>query len=230
MKQPDTAALRERIANYTPEEELKQDMQELDGLLQEVNCQMVEIRNLLNEIHALKEELHGIHGSLKHTVQRERAAFKALEAAKESADNIVDGISNAIVKAERNTIIHAKVDGSELAKVNQCSADHIKAEKKLLEEHSKKLAKSRKTKSDGREKRKAIFEAKTKCAQKSRLLPPSGQNTSVVQTPFESCLNDAFLLNFLLKYHLKTHCQFSKKSYLYIVVMLPLCIPSRPHS
>lgn len=90
--------------------------------------------------------------------------------------------------------------------------------------------KSRKTKSDGREKRKAIFEAKTKCAQKSRLLPPSGQNTSVVQTPFESCLKDAFLLNFLLKYHLKTHCQFSKKSYLYIVVMLPLCIPSRPHS
>ena len=95
----------------------------------------------------------------------------------------------------------------------------------LQDEH-----KSRKTKSDGREKRKAIFEAKTKCAQKSRLLPPSGQNTSVVQTPFESCLNDAFLLNFLLKYHLKTHCQFSKKSYLYIVVMLPLCIPSRPHS
>ena len=93
-----------------------------------------------------------------------------------------------------------------------------------------KLNKSRKTKSDGREKRKAIFEAKTKCAQKSRLLPPSGQNTSVVQTPFESCLKDAFLLNFLLKYHLKTHCQFSKKSYLYIVVMLPLCIPSRPHS
>ena len=91
-------------------------------------------------------------------------------------------------------------------------------------------SKSRKTKSDGREKRKAIFEAKTKCAQKSRLLPPSGQNTSVVQTPFESCLKDAFLLNFLLKYHLKTHCQFSKKSYLYIVVMLPLCIPSRPHS
>ena len=131
MKQPDTAALRERLANYTPEEELKQDMQELDGLLQEVNCQIVGLRNLLNEIQALKEELHGIHG----------AAFKALEAAKESADNIVDGISNAIVKAERNTVIRAKVDNSELAKVNQCSANHIKTEKKLLEEHSKKLAK-----------------------------------------------------------------------------------------
>lgn len=86
-------------------------------------------------------KLYDIHGSLKHTVQRERTAFKALEAAKESADNIVDGISNAIVKAEKHTVIHAKVDESELAKVNQCSAQHIKAEKKLLEEHSKELAK-----------------------------------------------------------------------------------------
>ena len=141
MKQPDIAALRERLANYTPEEELKQDIQELDGLLQEVNCQTVELRKLLKEINALKEELHDIHGSLKHTVQRERAAFKALEAAEESADNIVDGICNAIVKVEKNTVIQAKVDDRELAKVNQCSADHIKTEKKLLEEHSKKLAK-----------------------------------------------------------------------------------------
>ena len=141
MKQPDTAALRERLANYTPEEELKQDMQELDGLLQEVNCQMVELRNLLKEIRALKEELHDIHGSLKHTVQRERAAFKALEAAKDSADNIVDGIGNAIVKAERNTVIHAIVSTDELAKVHQCTADHIKTEEELLERHRNKMAK-----------------------------------------------------------------------------------------
>lgn len=72
------------------------------------------------------------------------------------------------------------------------------------------LSKSRKTKCDGREKRNVIFEAKTKCAQKSRLLPLSSQNTSVVQTPFESCLNDAFLLNFLLKYHLKPIANLAK--------------------
>lgn len=76
MKQPDTATLRERLANYTPEDELEQDKQELEGLLQEVNCQLIELRNLLSEINSLKEELHGIHGSLKHTVQRERTAFK----------------------------------------------------------------------------------------------------------------------------------------------------------
>lgn len=141
MKQPDTAALRERLANYTPEEELKQDKQELDGLLQEVNCQLIEFRNLMKEINALKEELHDIHGSLKHTVQRERAAFNALVAAKDSVDNIVDGINRAIVKAERHTVIHAKVDDSELAKVNQCTVNHIKAEKQLLDEHRNKLAK-----------------------------------------------------------------------------------------
>ena len=98
MKQPDTAALRERLANYTPEDELEQDKQELEGLLQEVNYQLIELRNLLKEVNALKEELHGIHGSLKHTVQRERTAFNALVAAKDSADNIVNGINRAIVK------------------------------------------------------------------------------------------------------------------------------------
>ena len=141
MKQPDTAALRERLANYIPEDELEQNKQELDGLLQEVNYQIIELRNLLGEINALKEELHGIHGSLKHTVQRERTAFNALVAAKDSADNIVDGISRAIVKAEQHTVIRATIGTDELAKVHQCTAQHIKAEEKLLEKHSVKMAK-----------------------------------------------------------------------------------------
>lgn len=142
MKQPDTAALRERLANYTPEDELEQNKLELEGLLQEViNCQLIELRNLLNEINLLKVELHGIHGSLKHTVQRERTAFNALVAAKDSADNIVDGISRAIVKAEQHTVIHAKIGTDELAKVHQCTAQHIKAEEELLEKHSVKMTK-----------------------------------------------------------------------------------------
>lgn len=141
MKQPDTAALRERLANYTPEDELEQDKQELEGLLQEVNYLLIEFRNLMKEINALKEELHGIHGSLKHTVQRERTAFNALVTAKDSADNIVDGISRAIVKAEQNTVIRTKISTDELAKVHQCTADHIKAEEELLKKHCKKMAK-----------------------------------------------------------------------------------------
>lgn len=141
MKQPDTAALRERLANYKPEDELEQDKRELDGLLQEINYQLIEFRNLLKEINALKEELHGIHGSLKLTVQRERTAFNALLATKDSVDNIVDGINRAIVKAEQHTVIRATVGTDELAKVHQCIANHIKAEEKLLEKHSNKMVK-----------------------------------------------------------------------------------------
>lgn len=140
MKHPDTAALRERLANYTPGQEPEQDKQELEGLLQEVDRQILALRNLLKEINELKEELHGIHGSLMHTAKRERAAFNALNAAKDSADNIVNGICNAIVKAERHTVIPAKIGTDELEKVNQCSANHIKAEKELLENHRKEFA------------------------------------------------------------------------------------------
>lgn len=140
MRQPDTSALRERLNNYTPEQELEQDAQILGGLLQEANCQIAELRNLLKEINDLKEELHGIHGSLMHTAKRERTAFNALVAAKGSADNIVSGICNAIVKAEKNTVIQAKIGTDELTKINQCTAAHIKAEEELLERHRNKLA------------------------------------------------------------------------------------------
>lgn len=141
MRQPDTSALRERLNNYTPGQELEKDKQELERLLQEINGQIAELRNMLQEINSLKEELNGIHGSLRHTLQRERTAFKALLAAKDSADNIVNGICNAIVKAERHTVIQATVGTDELEKVSQCSANHIKAEKELLENHRSEFAK-----------------------------------------------------------------------------------------
>ena len=53
----------------------------------------------------------------------------------------MDGISRAIAKAEKNTVIQAKVSTDELAKVELCSVKHINAEKELLEKHNKELAK-----------------------------------------------------------------------------------------
>lgn len=141
MKQPDTAALRERLTNYTPEQQIEQYKEELEELTETVRFQIMALRKLLGEINTLKEELHGIHGSLKHTVQRERKAFDTLLAAKDSADNIVAGICRAIVKAEQETVIHAKVSTEELEKVRQCSAAHIKTEAELLERHGNKMAK-----------------------------------------------------------------------------------------
>lgn len=53
----------------------------------------------------------------------------------------MDGICNAIVKAERDIVIHAKIGTEELEKVNQCSAAHIKTQEQMLENHSKRIAK-----------------------------------------------------------------------------------------
>lgn len=58
----------------------------------------------------------------------------------ESTNNIVNGICNAFTKVEQNTVIPAKIGMEELTKVNQCSANHIKTEKKLLEHHQNKIS------------------------------------------------------------------------------------------
>lgn len=62
-----------------------------------------------------------------------------MTAAKDSAENIVDGICNAIVKAEQHTVIKAEVSTAELEKINQWSAAHIKAEEEIWTRQSKKL-------------------------------------------------------------------------------------------
>lgn len=114
----------------------------------------------------------------------------------------VDGINNDAVQDFFRLALISIID--------KCSLKIKDGNGLKFKKNYKAVPKSRKTKCDGREKRNVIFEAKTKCAQKSRLLPLSSQNTSVVQTPFESCLNDAFLLNFLLKYHLKPIANLAK--------------------
>lgn len=80
-----------------------------------------------------------IHGSLKHTLNREKLAKNALQAAVDSADNIVSGICNAIIKAEQNTVIPAKVDESELAKLRKYVDCQISKDKELLAQHQKLL-------------------------------------------------------------------------------------------
>lgn len=63
---------------------LKNNVSELIALQEQcqntdVKCAQSILDTILwmKEINALKEELHDIHGSLKHTVQRERTAFNA---------------------------------------------------------------------------------------------------------------------------------------------------------
>lgn len=89
MKQPDTSALRERLNNYTPGQELEQDKQEFEGLLLEVNCQIAELRNLLKEINAVKEELEKINQcSVSH--------IKAKEARRQRLEQRNDALANEL--------------------------------------------------------------------------------------------------------------------------------------
>ena len=140
MKQPDTAALRERLACFTPEKEQEENMRKLEGLLQETVRVIDVTRELLKEISAAKKEIYGIHMDLMHTVRQERDVCEDLSAAKKSADNIADEICGAVIDTLRNTVIKAKLDTGELEKLQQYTAAHIKAEKELLENHRIKLA------------------------------------------------------------------------------------------
>ena len=112
MKQPDTSALRERLNNYTPGQELEQDKQEFEGLLLEVNCQIAELRNLLKEINAVKEELEKINQcSVSHIkakeVRRQRLEQRndrqaLLEGVNAIADNAISRIRREREKADND--------------------------------------------------------------------------------------------------------------------------------
>ena len=87
------------------------------------------------------KELKDLCLTLETVTRKMEEATIALQTATNSADNIVSGICRAIVKAEQNTVIHAKISTDELAKVHQCTARNIKAEEELLERHRNKMAK-----------------------------------------------------------------------------------------
>lgn len=135
MKKIDTDALRERLNSFSPEQQMEKDKEELVDLTEKIGMQIAGLHSLFKEINGLKEELQGIHSCLNNTLNMECNAFFALDAAKKSVDNIVSGLYSAIVKAEQETVIHATVSMEELSKVRKCSAAHIKAEERMLEEH-----------------------------------------------------------------------------------------------
>mgnify|MGYP000461743149 CR=1 FL=1 len=139
MKQPDTAALRERLANYTPEEEQRQDREELEGLLREVKEQTAEMRSLLKEIYAVKDELYDIHGSLKHTAVRERAAFRTQETAKKTADGILAGFSKAMAELQEKTVGVRVHPDSMKALTEVCNDFVVELGKQLLRHRDKQL-------------------------------------------------------------------------------------------
>ena len=139
MKRTDTDSLRAELEQFSPEQQREKTQQETQNTIEAIDNQLVSLRKLLSEVEKMRKEFLDIHSSLRNTLNRENMAKKALQAAADSADNVVSGICKAIAKAEQNTVIPAKVEESELAKLNKYVDSQISKDKELLTHHKKVL-------------------------------------------------------------------------------------------
>lgn len=96
---------------------------------------------LLVEIHEAKEALLKIHQTLQEVIKAESDAAVVLKAAIGSSDNIINGICNAIVKAERHTQFKATIKSEHLAQLRQLLNQTVEAWKSVLENHRSEQAK-----------------------------------------------------------------------------------------
>ena len=118
----------------------KSDKIDLNGLMEGFDNKNKEAQEE-SKLERKIEELKVARLALETATRKMEEATLVLKTATDSADNIVSGICRAIVKAEQNIVIHAKIGTDELAKVHQCTAKHIKAEEELLEKYSNKMTK-----------------------------------------------------------------------------------------
>lgn len=89
----------------------------------------------LTEIREAKEALLKIHQDLLDAIKAEGEAAMILKTAIDSSDNIVNGICNAIIKAERNTRFKATIKSEHFAQLQELLNQAAKAWKTILENH-----------------------------------------------------------------------------------------------
>lgn len=95
----------------------------------------------LTEIREAKEALLKIHRNLLDAIKAEGEATVVLQEAISSSNNIINGICNAIVKAEQNTQFKATIKSEHLAQLQQLLNQAIKTWKTVLENHHSELMK-----------------------------------------------------------------------------------------
>ena len=82
-----------------------------------------------------KDALVKAHQDLQNAIKAERDAAMILKTAVDSSSNIINGICNAIVKAERDTQFKATIKSEHLSQLQQLVNQTIKAWKTVLENH-----------------------------------------------------------------------------------------------
>ena len=107
----------------------------------EIEVEKQDADKRLTEIREAKEALLKIHQEFQDVIKAEGNAAMILKAAIDSSDNIVNGICNAIVKAEQNTQFKAIIKSEHLAQLQQLLNQAIETWKTILENHRSEQAK-----------------------------------------------------------------------------------------
>ena len=124
-----------RKSNITPSINVD-DMLKSAEISHEIEAEKQDVDKLLVEIREAKETLLKIQQDLQNVIKAEDDVTVALKAAIDSSDNIINGICNAIVKAERNTQFKATIKSEHLAQIQQLLDKAIETWKTMLENHS----------------------------------------------------------------------------------------------
>lgn len=109
----------------------------------ELEAEKQDADKLLTEIREAKEALLKIHRNLLDAIKAEGEATVVLQEAISSSNNIINGICNAIVKAEQNTRFKATIKSEHLAQLQQLLSQAIETWKTMLENHRSEQAKMR---------------------------------------------------------------------------------------
>lgn len=108
---------------------------------QETEIEKQDFDKRLAEVREAKEVLLKIHQDLQDVIKAEGDAALVLKAAIDSSDNIINGICNAIVKAERNTQFKATIKSEYLTQLQQLLDQAVEAWKTVLKNHRSEQAK-----------------------------------------------------------------------------------------
>ena len=111
------------------------DMLKKAEISHEIEAEKLDADKRLTEIREAKEALLKIHQDLQDAIKAERDAAMILKTAIDSSGNIINGICNAIVKAEQNTQFKATIKSEHLAQLQQLLNQAIETWKTLLENH-----------------------------------------------------------------------------------------------
>ena len=111
------------------------DMLEKFEINRQIETEKSEVDKLLVEIREAKETLIKFNEDLEKAITAECHIEGALKAAAGSCDNIVNGICNAIVKAERDTNFKATISPEQLVELRQLIDNSIESWTSVLANH-----------------------------------------------------------------------------------------------